>query len=276
MDRTTFPFLGLVVSLAALGPSRAAAQATVPAAPNPVEEGIAAFNARDPVAALRFFEEALAADSTSYEANWRAALTLITLGAQTPDSVKSPGRDSLYAQAARYARRAVQADSNGADGQFVLANALGRTALTKSKDERIRLASEIRNAALRAIEINPRHDGAYHVLGRWNEEIMRLSGLSRFFARNLMGAHVFGQASWENAIANMQRAVELDPRRIVHRLDLARIYVERKRWSDARAQLDTLEALPERDFLDPQYKETGAVMLQRIAGKGGDAKRANS
>ena len=34
-------------------------------------------------------------------ANWRAALTLITLGAETPDSVKSPERDSLYARAER-------------------------------------------------------------------------------------------------------------------------------------------------------------------------------
>ncbi|HET7599409.1 MAG TPA: tetratricopeptide repeat protein [Gemmatimonadales bacterium] len=277
MHRFTLAILALAGWLTMLRPTAAAAQAPDPARPSPLAEGIAAFAAREPAAALRHFEEALAADSTSYEANWRAALALITLGAQTPDSIRSPGRDSLYAQAERYARRAVRADSNDAEGEFVLANALGRTALTKSTDERIKLAGEVRRAALRAIALDPAHDGAYHVLGRWNAEIMRLSGLSRFFARNLLGAHVFGQASWEGAISNMRRAVELDPKRIVHRLDLARIYVDRKRWDEARAQLDTLEELPVHDFLDPQYKEAGAALLKRIAGKGTDGgKRGNS
>src|SRR4051794_7937910 len=54
----------------------------------PVAEGVAAFNRRDPTTALHDFDDALRADSTNYEANWRSALALVTLGAQTPDSVK--------------------------------------------------------------------------------------------------------------------------------------------------------------------------------------------
>ena len=232
-----------------------------------VSRGIAAFERRDPATALHEFEEALQADSTNYEANWRAALALINLGMETPDGVKSPERDSLYARAERYGRRAVRSDRAGADGYFILANALGRTALTKSKSERIRLAGEIRDASLRAIELDPSHDGAYHVLGRWNAEIMRLSGLSRFFAKSFLGARVFNQASWDDAIANLERAVQLDPKRIFHRLDLAAVYVDRKRYGSARAQLDTLETLPIRDYLDPRYKEQAAALLQKIADK---------
>jgi tetratricopeptide (TPR) repeat protein len=179
--------------------------------------------------------------------------------------VKSPERDSLYALAERYARRAVRADSMGADGHFILARAIGQTSLTKSKKERIRRASEIRQEALRAIELNPLHDGAYHLLGRWNAEIMRLSGFTRFFARQFMGAGIFGQASWEGAMTNLERAVEIDPRRIIHRLDLAEVYVDRKRYDDARRQLETIDTLPIHDFNDPQYKADGAALLQRIA-----------
>jgi tetratricopeptide (TPR) repeat protein len=229
--------------------------------------GRAAFDARDPETALSDFEQALAADSTSYEANWRAALALITLGAQAPDSVKSPGRDSLYARAERYARRAVLADSMGADGHFILARAIGQTALTKGTKQRIRLASEVRREALRAIELDPQHDGAYHVLGRWNAEIMRLSGMSRFFARQFLGAGIFSKASWDGAITNLERAVEIDPRRIVHRLDLARVYVDRKRYGDARRELETLDTLPIRDFNDPRYQAEGAALLRRIESK---------
>src|SRR5262249_44852618 len=232
-----------------------------------IAQGAAAFAARQPDVALRHFENALAVDSTSYQANWRAALALITLGSETPDSVKSSERDSLYARAERDARRAVAADSLGAEGHFLLARAIGQTALTKGKKERIRLAGEVRSEALRAIQLDPRHDGAYHVLGRWNAEVMRLSGFSRFFARQFLGGEIFGQASWNAAIENLERAVQLDSTRITHRLDLARVYVDRKRYADARTQLTAIAALPVRDFEDPRFKQEGAALLEKIASK---------
>ena len=111
---------------------------------------------------------------------------------------------------------------SGADGHFALAAAVGRASLSMGKKERIRRARIIRDEALRAIALDPRHDGAYHILGRWNAEIMRLSGFSRFFAKWLLGAGIFGEASWEGAVSNMEQAVALDPGRLYHRLELAR------------------------------------------------------
>ena len=230
-----------------------------------VAAGIAARAAREPAEAVTHFQAALAQDSMNYEANWEAALALIDVGKATPDSVKSPARDSLYALAEVYARRAVAANPADAEGHFALANAVGRASLTKSKSERIRRAAEIRSEALRAIELNPRHDGAYHVLGRWNAEIMRLSGMTRFLARSFLGAGIFREASWEGAVNNMEKAVELDPRRIYHRLDLAEVYVNRHRFADARSQLQQIALLPVADALDPTYKEQAAELLRRIA-----------
>ena len=230
-----------------------------------VSAGVAARAARDPAAAVTHFQAALAQDSTNYEANLEAALALIDVGKATPDSVKSPARDSLYALAEVYARRAVAANPGDAEGHFALANAVGRASLTKSKKERIRRAAEIRSEALRAIELDPRHDGAYHVMGRWNAEIMRLSGMTRFLARSFLGAGIFKQASWQGAVTNMEKAVELNPGRIYHRLDLAEVYVDRHRFADARSQLQQIALLPVSDVLDPTYKEQAAELLRRIA-----------
>jgi tetratricopeptide (TPR) repeat protein len=192
---------------------------------------------------------------------------LLDQGEQIPDSVKSARRDSLYAGAERLARRAVAADSMGADGHFALAAAVGRASLGMGKKERIRRARVIRDEALRTLALNPRHDGAYHILGRWNAEIMRLSGLSRFFAKSLLGAGVFKQASWEGAVSNMERAVELDPGRLYHRLELAQIYVDRKRYDDARAQLEALQRLPDREIMDSVYRRQAEALAARIARK---------
>lgn len=227
--------------------------------------GSDALQAHDLRTGLAHYEAALALDSTSYAANWRAAMALLDLGEQIPDSVESSSRDSLYARAERLARQAVAADSLGAEGHFALAAAIGRASLTMGQKERIRRARVIRSEARRAIELDPRHDGAYHVLGRWHAEIMRLSGLSRFFARNFLGAGVFSEASWDSATAHLERAVELDPDRIYHRLELAAVYADRKRWEDARAQLAEAARLPRRELRDSAYQAEAAALAERIA-----------
>ena len=229
--------------------------------------GTAAMQVHDLSTALAHYQAALALDSADYEANWRASIALLDQGEQIPDSIRSPKRDSLYAQAERLARRAVAADSMGADGHFALAAAVGRASLTLGKKERIRRARIIRDEALRTIALNPRHDGAYHIMGRWNAEIMRLSGLSRFFAKSLLGAGIFGEASWEGAISNMEQAVALDPGRLYHHLDLAEIYVDRKRYQDARTQLQEIEALPDREIMDSVYRREAKALAAKIADK---------
>ena len=222
---------------------------------------------RAPREALALFQQALAHDSLDYEANWRAALALVDIGQDTPDSVKSAARDSAYLAAERFARRAVRADSLHAEGHFTLALALGRVALTRSKRDRIRYAVEIYAAGNRTLALDPAHDGAHHLLGLWHAEVMRLSGFNRFMARNLLGGKILGQASWARAIEHLEAAVRLDPGRIFHRLDLARVYVDRKRYPDARAELEKIATLPDRLRVDPRYRADAADLARTIAGR---------
>jgi tetratricopeptide (TPR) repeat protein len=229
--------------------------------------GVTALQAHDLRTGLAHFEAGLAADSTSYEANWRAAMALLDLGEQIPDSVKSPERDSLYALAESLARRAVAADSTRAEGHFALAAAVGRASLTMGKKERIRRAAVIRDEARRAIAIDSTYDGAYHVLGRWHAEIMRLSGFSRFFAKSFLGAGIFKEASWDSAAANLEKAVALDPGRIYHRLELAAVYTDRKRYDEARTQLAEVASLPPRELRDTAYQREAAELAEDLADK---------
>ena len=229
--------------------------------------GDAARAALDPPAALSAYMAAIAADSSNGTAYWKAALTLLDMGKLTPDSVPSPARDSLYARAEVLAKRAVVLEPKSPDAYFVLANAIGRAALTKSRKERVRRAVEIQQDALTAIGLDQSHDGAYHVLGRWNAEIMRLSGTERFFAKSFMGGGVFGEASWNNAQMYMLRAVTLNPNLIYHRLDLGLVYVDVGNYPAAREQFEVIATLPVTDVGDPMYKQDAATMLTKIAGR---------
>ena len=252
-----------LLALLILAPVSAAAQSEAA----DMARGNAARTALDLPAALAAYTAAIAVDSIDATAYWKAALTLIDMGKLTPDSVASPERDSLYARAEVLAQRAVVLAPKSADAYFVLANAIGRAALTKSRKERVRRAVEIQQDALTAIGLDQSHDGAYHVLGRWNAEIMRLSSVERFFAKSFMGGSVFGQASWHNAQMYLQRAVTLKPDWIYHRLDLGLVYVDVGNYAAAREQFGVIATLPVADVGDPMYKRDAATMLTRIAGK---------
>ena len=244
------------------------ALAGAPAAAQDVAGHIAAGDAarceRTPQVALQHFREALALDSLSYEANWKASRELTDIGKLMPDAERK-ARDSVYAEALALARRAVRVDSMGADGHYMVAVAAGRVALTKSAHERVKSASVVRDAALRAIALDPRHDGAMHVMGRWNAEIMRLPGLTKFFARTFLGASVFKEASWDNSVKFFGDAIQINPQNIYHHLDFAEALVDAGRPAEARPHLEEVERLPLGcDVGDPTYKQRAAELLQKI------------
>lgn len=216
-----------------------------------------------PAAALARFEAVLASDSLDLVANWRAAVA--GSDAALPLTARSgrPARDSLLATAQQRARRAVRLAPDDAQTLFVLGLVLGNTALTRGVRDRVKLAEEIRSLALRAIAADSLHDGAHHLMGRWNYEVMRLSGLERFVARNLLGAGTFGEASWEEARREMARAVALDPVRIYHHLDFARVLLARKDPA-AAAELRRAAELPIRFAADTTYRREALELLEKL------------
>jgi tetratricopeptide (TPR) repeat protein len=217
-----------------------------------------------PQGALLHYEMALALDSMFYPALWRAAGAWIDIAKQIPDELRRV-RDSLYLMARDYSEKAIRADSTGADGHFMLAQALGRLARTRSGKERVRFGRMVYDAAARALALNPNHDGAHHVLGAWHAEAKRLSGPARLFAQIFLGADFLGRASWDSATAHLERAVEIRPSYIFHRLELAQVYLNQGRREEARFQLERIGQLPVSDVLDPQYKAEAERLLRRLA-----------
>lgn len=214
-------------------------------------------------AALEEYRLALEADPASYAALWRAAQATIDVAKQLADDLR-PRRDSLYRTARRYAEAAIRSDSLGADGHFALAQALGRYARTRGGRERVRFGRIIYDEAARALALNPRHDGAHHVLGAWHAEVKRLPGVTRFLAKTLLGGGFLGRASWDSATAHLEQAVALRPEFIYHRLELAQVYLDLHRPDAARAQLERVATLPVSDVLDPEYQEEAARLLRTL------------
>lgn len=228
-----------------------------------VAEGDVAHARYESRAALDAYEAALALDSTNYEALWKASRDAADLGQATPDD---DAREALYEKATSFARRAVVVREQDAEGHFALARALGLRALSVGPRDRVKYATEVRAEALRALAIDSLHPGALHVMGVWNAEVMRLNGFTRFFARNVLGGKVFGEASWGKAVSYMERAVAVDPQRLTHRLDLGMIYLDTDQKAKAREMFESVVNGVRSDVNDPAYKRDAARELRKLDG----------
>jgi len=215
---------------------------------------------------LRHYQAALAVDSLSYAANWKAARAIADVAKQiqgNDDSLKHR-RDSLYSVGRGYAERAIRADSTRADGHYALSMVLGRLSRTKGSKERVRYAKIIFDEATRAVQIDSNHDTAHHVLGAWHAEVKRLSGFQRFFAKMLFGGGFMDKANWDDAVRHLERAVAIAPNHIYHRLELAEVYTDLGRYSKAIDVLQVIATLQNVDVLDAQYKQEAAALLKDI------------
>lgn len=212
--------------------------------------------------ALEHYEAAIAADSGNADAWSKASRTAVDLGESEEDVER---RRELFRLGVQYARHAVAIDSANATHLFNLARALGRTALSVGVRDRVRYAVEIRDLALAALALDPDHPGALHVLGMWHAEVKRLSGIQRFFAERFLGGGVFRQANWNDAVRYLERAVAVDPQRLVHHLDLGKIYVDVGDSAKAREQFEfVINAARQTDVNDPLYKRQAQEALERL------------
>jgi tetratricopeptide (TPR) repeat protein len=214
----------------------------------------AAMNA---TAALQHYEVAIKADPKNYEALWKATREAVDVGEFNPSAAE---RDRMYTLAEQYARRAVDANPGDAEGHFHLARALGRKALSLGKRDQVKYAGDVRTQALEALRLDPKSAGAQHVMGMWNYNIMRLSGVTRFMAKTFLGGKVFDTANWDDAQRYMEQSVANEPDRLVHHLDLARVYAARGMTDKARVQYQaTIEGAPteynDKHFQDEARKE---------------------
>jgi tetratricopeptide (TPR) repeat protein len=211
--------------------------------------------------ALQHYETAIKADPKSYEALWKGAREAVDVG---EFNASAEERDRLYSVAELYARRAAEANPSDAEGHFHLARALGRKALSLGKRDQVKYAGDVRTHALEALKLNPKHPGALHVMGVWNYTVMRLSGMSRFMAKTFLGGKVFDSANWDDAQRYLEESVASEPSRLVHHLDLARVYAARGDKERARAQYEATIRAAATEFNDRHFQRQASEEMADV------------
>jgi cytochrome c-type biogenesis protein CcmH/NrfG len=114
---------------------------------------------------------------------------------------------------------------------------------------------------LKAIELDPNDDFAWHVLGRWHFGVANVGGATRAMAKLIYGG--LPAASNEEAVRHFHRALEIAPRRIIHHRELARVYVAMGKPDMARKCWQAIVQLPGTDGEDAKARQEAEEALAR-------------
>lgn len=164
--------------------------------------------------------------------------------------------------ALNYSQQAATCGPNDSDAQLDAAITYGKMISLQSNKEQVKDSKLIRAAAEKAIKLNPKNDTAWYILGRWHRSVAGMSAAKRSMAGMLYGA--LPPASNAHAVNYLQTAIALNPKRLMHYIELGCVYAQMGQAADARKYLEKGLAMPCREKDDEDLKEQGRKALQSL------------
>ena len=161
-----------------------------------------------------------------------------------------------------YAGRAATLAPNNADAQLSPAISYGKMLPFMGSKDQINASPRIKTAVDRTLKLDPDNDIAWHILGRWNRVLANISGVKRILAKTFYGD--LPVTTNEEAEKCLLKAIAINPNRLMHYIELGRIYAEMGRKEEARKYLQKGLAMPNKDHDDPEMKEIGQQTLQKL------------
>jgi regulator of microtubule dynamics protein 3 len=210
--------------------------------------------------ALAAFKSALELQPDNYDALWNIVMLHTSIGHR---QTRSSAEEAHYDEAFEYAKILREAHPEQAGSYFAYAAAVGRKAQSVGARERIRMSTEIRENAEKAVELDADYSRAWNVLGNWHHRAANLSRLERLAANALFGGAPEG-ASNESARAAFERAMELDPGFILYYHDKAEFLITIGKKDEARRVLQKGLELDIRTSDDERWKSNMREMLRKL------------
>ena len=162
-----------------------------------------------------------------------------------------------------YAERAVASSPDDCDSNLCVAICLGKMTPYLGARESVEASRRIKIAAEKAVKLDPKNDLAWQLLGRWHQELANIGMTTRALAKIIYGG--LPAASNEEAVKCFQKAIALNPKRLVHVVELGRTYAMMGQNENARKYLKMGLAMQETDKDDPETKARARASLAAIS-----------
>ena len=179
------------------------------------------------------------------------------------DATKPDEKLRLGSTAVDYAKRAVALEPENPEAQLAVAISYGKLQTLEGNREKIDALHIIKGAVDKAIKLDPRNDIGWHVLGRWHEALAEVSAFQRAMAQVAYGKQL-PDSTYEEAAACFEKAIELNPNRLMHYIELGRVYAQMGRTGDARRLITKGLAMQNTEKDDPETKREGREVLAKL------------
>jgi len=171
-------------------------------------------------------------------------------------------KKSLTGQALHHAKHAVAADPENARARLCLAIVYGRQAQFENPRRKVELSRLIKEEAEAAVALDPGQEYGWHILGRWNYELANFNPVLKTLAQTIYGK--FPDATNEKAAEHFQKALALNPRSVLHHIELGRTLLALGRKTEARQALQAGLDLPAANPDDQEAQRRGRQALKKL------------
>lgn len=161
-----------------------------------------------------------------------------------------------------YADRAASLAPKNAEAQLSPAISYGKMLPFMKARDQVDASPRIKESVDRALRLDPNNDTAWHILGRWNRVLANMNVIKRVLAKALYGD--LPVTTNEEAEKCLLKAIEINPNRLIHYIELGRIYAQMGRKEEARKFLQKGLAMPNKEKDDPEMKQIGQETLQKL------------
>ena len=151
---------------------------------------------------------------------------------------------------------------NDPEAQLSVAISYGKLLPFLGPKEQIADSRLIKASVDKVIALDSGNDLAWQVLGRWNFALADVNGVKRALAQVAFGK--LPTAKYEDAVHCFEKAIALNPNRLMHYIELGRTYVQMGKPDEARKCLAKGLAMPNTEKDDPETKDQGRQLLAKL------------
>lgn len=161
-----------------------------------------------------------------------------------------------------FAQRAADLAPKNSEAQLSPAISYGKMLpFMKTKDQ-VDATPKIKASVDRALALDPNNDTAWHILGRWNRVLADVNSIKRVLAKAIYGD--LPVTTNEEAERCLKKAIAINPNRLMHYIELGRIYAQMGRKDEAQQFIRKGLTMPEQEKDDAEQKELGRQALKKM------------
>jgi tetratricopeptide (TPR) repeat protein len=209
--------------------------------------------------ALDQYEKAYNMCPDSFEALMKLTRAYNDVG----EDLNSQHSKEYFEKAVQYAKLLVEKYPGKAASYFYLAATSGNLALFRGGREKVKLSRQIEKNAKKAIELDPKFDRTYVILGIYYREVANANWVLKAFAKSFFGGLPDGTN--QDSERMLLKAIELNPGNIYAHYELARTYEKMRKIDKAIKHLQKAIELPIVDHQDKQIKVKAQTMLKQLS-----------